>query len=54
MGGGSNSQAKIGGSKQKKVQGGVQAGNYYMYRGGDELKLKLQQLRDGMGYYDVK
>ena len=25
-----------------------------MYRGGDELKLKLQQLRDGMGYYDGK
>jgi hypothetical protein len=25
-----------------------------MYKGGDELKLKLQQLRDGMGYYDSK
>lgn len=25
-----------------------------MYRGGDELKLKLQQLREGMGYYDGK
>ena len=25
-----------------------------MYRGGDELKVKLQQLREGMGYYDSK
>ncbi len=25
-----------------------------MYRGGDELKIKLQQLREGMGYYDSK
>lgn len=23
-----------------------------MYKGGDDLKTKLQQLRDGMGYYD--
>jgi hypothetical protein len=27
--------------KQKKVLG-PQGGNYYMYRGGDELKVKLQ------------
>ena len=25
-----------------------------MYRGGDELKMKLQQLREGMGYYDQR
>ena len=25
-----------------------------MYKGGDELKVKLQQLREGMGYYDSK
>lgn len=58
MGGNSNSQVKIS-NKQKKGGGsgsvqGQQAGNYYMYRGGDELKLKLQQLREGMGYYDGK
>ena len=37
---------------QPQVQG---SGNYYMYKGGGEdLKSKLQQLREGMGYYDQK
>jgi hypothetical protein len=41
--GGAPSNQSIGkhSSKKKSIQGSNGGGNYYMYKGGDELKLKL-------------